>query len=127
MQSCPRASTWLRVIAKALAAPRRVSADVRTSRTTSALIARPSRMCGRSLQRRVLICLSVYAPLTLSEAREAPLVVSAFLLYNAREWHMCAIASGLCRSSPDPFTQVGPPVSTGGPTYSLVPPREFET
>src|SRR5450759_3456572 len=100
MQSCPRASTWLRVIAKALAAPRRVSADVRTSRTPSALIARPSRMCGRSLQRRVLICLSVYAPLALSEAREAPLVVSgeareaplvvsAFLLYKAHFWHMC--------------------------------------
>jgi hypothetical protein len=56
-----------------------------------------------SLQRRVLLCLSVYAPLALSETREAPLVVSAFLLYNAREWHMCAITRGLCRSSPNAF------------------------
>jgi hypothetical protein len=47
--------------------------------------------------------------------------------YKAREWHMCAIASGPRRSSPDAFAQVDPPVCTGGSTYSLVPPREFET
>src|SRR5450759_1182705 len=56
-----------------------------------------------------------------------PLVFSAFLVYKAREWHMCAIGGSPRRSSPDAFTQVGPPVSTDGPTYSLVPPREFES
>jgi hypothetical protein len=52
-----------------------------------------------------------------------PLVVSAFLAYKAREWHMCAIEGRVRRSPPDTFTQVSPPVCTEGLTRMCGAPK----
>ena len=53
------------------------------------------------------------APRT-AQSHPEPLVVSAFLAYKAREWHMCAIEGRVRRSSPCEKAQVSPPVSTEG-------------
>jgi len=49
-----------------------------------------------------------------TQHRREPLIVSAFLAYKAREWHMCAIEGRVRRSSPCEKAQVSPPVFTEG-------------
>ncbi len=66
-------------------------------------------------------------PTGTAQRQPEPLVVSAFLAYKAREWHMCAIEGRARRSSRCEKAQVDPSVSQTGLPLIVVPPREFET